>query len=869
MKKLILLTLLNIFSLIGIAQNKLWYLSDKAGTTFGMNFSGGNPTSFNTGTPINLYESLTMQSDVAGNMLWYSDGMYVYNKNHAKMPANAVTPLQGTIEGVNNNPPIASAVQGALSFKWPGSTTKYLLFTTQSCDGARTQGWRYHVIDMSLNGGLGDISSKDNLLMAGTAEMQTFYGSCDSVWVVTHGINNNNFYSVLVTSAGVGSVVTSTVATPNKFDNGISDAQNNASINFRGARGSLAINSLGNKIAMTGSHPTGTHVLKFNRYTGVVSGPQIELYPPAPQRYDGYGTEWSPDGNILYVSSFEYERILHYNSSTNVLTELSFVSTSIAHGEIVTGPNGVLYIAKREEDYQTHLATITNPNSTTPTAVGIGYTENGYSVGNYVMPGLPQIFTCPAPPACLDTTLNNTNVSFCAGGSYNLNTLKTGSTSPGNWSVVGSGSNWPTVAGTTLNTTTSTPAGTYTVRYTLSPAPSPGCPTYSERTFVVNALPNPSLANKSTCSGTSTTFDAGAGYTSYTWSGLGTGTQQTTTAQNAGTYTVTVTNANNCSRTVSATLTVNSASVNISDQSVCVGTNASFSVPAGSTSYSWTGPNAFTANTNSINVSTTGKYKITIVANGCSASDSAILGNYTLTPIALADVSFCSGSSATISASNYTNHQWSGPNGFNSTSSSVATSVAGTYYLSAKDNNNCTNYDTIEVTVNANPTVSLPQDTSKCFTEQETYSASVANIYNSVLWSTNESTNSITISNAGTYWVEVGNNFNCSARDTIVLSLKCGPTPPCFPNVVTPNGDGQNDGFTYCDSIPESKVAKCHMEIYDRWGLKLFTSDAKVPNWDLKFNGNEVSGGVYYYVVRFTDSAKNDYELTGWLQVIN
>lgn len=99
------------------AQNTLWYFSDKAGTSFGIDFTGGTPSSVTTGTTINFYESLTTQSDAAGNLLWYSDGMFVYNKNHQKMTALGNAPLQGTIEDKNNNPAIASAVQGALSFK--------------------------------------------------------------------------------------------------------------------------------------------------------------------------------------------------------------------------------------------------------------------------------------------------------------------------------------------------------------------------------------------------------------------------------------------------------------------------------------------------------------------------------------------------------------------------------------------------------------------------------------------------------------------------------------------------------------------------------------------------------------------------------
>lgn len=988
------------------AQNTLWYFSDKAGTSFGIDFTGGTPSSVTTGTTINFYESLTTQSDAAGNLLWYSDGMFVYNKNHQKMPALGNAPLQGTIEDKNNNPAIASAVQGALSFKWPGSATKYLLFTTQSCDGFHTQGWRYHVIDMALNGGLGDLVSKDNLLQLNTAEMQTFVGNCDSVWVVTHGINDNNFYSVLVTANGVGNVITSTVSTVNQFDNGIADNLN-AAPGYQGARGSLAINSLGNKIAMTGSWPCGTHVLNFNRYTGVVSGPQTQLFIPADGRFDGYGTEWSPDGNILYVTSFDYEKILHYNLNTNTTTKLN-VSSSIAFGEIVTGPDGVLYIAKREEDFQRHLSTITNPNSTTATPAGIGFTQNGYNVGNYVQPGLPQMFTCSAP-ACdaLDTNLNNLNVAICAAATSDLSAFVKGTTKAGTWSVLGSGANWPTMMGSIFTTTSSTPAGSYTVRYTLT-SPAPGCPTYAQRTIIVKALPVVSMANKSICTGGSTTFDAGnlgatyvwsnqgtgnlqttiastAGtYTvsvtsngcttsgsatltitappavdvanksictgdsttfdagivgaTYLWSDLGTGsfqttkakvegrytitvtangcsasdtahltvkakpivnmanqtictgdsttfdagntgslfvwsnqgagTAQTTTAKTAGTYTVNVTS-NGCSATASATLAFKSASVNVANATICSGANTNLDAGAGYSSYSWTGPNGFTSNSQSISVSNAGTYTIAVIAaNNCSATDNAIVSINNAVQPNLGDIAVCLGSSAALSAPNHNNHSWTGPNGFSSSSSSILTAAAGTYYLEATDINNCKIEDTVEVSFNPIPTLQLHGDTATCFTEHESYLITLNGTYNKIVWSDNSTGSSLLAGSPGTYWVNVSNAYNCWALDTIILKDSCKSIEPCFPNVITPNGDSFNDVFASCFPYADEKIKSMQLEIYDRWGLRLYFTTDKFPVWDGKFNGNNVTDGVYYYVVKYTNSANDSGELTGFVQVI-
>jgi gliding motility-associated-like protein len=59
------------------------------------------------------------------------------------------------------------------------------------------------------------------------------------------------------------------------------------------------------------------------------------------------------------------------------------------------------------------------------------------------------------------------------------------------------------------------------------------------------------------------------------------------------------------------------------------------------------------------------------------------------------------------------------------------------------------------------------------------------------------------------------------------------------------------------------------MDIYNRWGIKIFSTNDKYPMWDGKFNGNIVSDGVYYYVVKYTNSANDSGEQTGFVQVIH
>lgn len=68
-----------------------------------------------------------------------------------------------------------------------------------------------------------------------------------------------------------------------------------------------------------------------------------------------------------------------------------------------------------------------------------------------------------------------------------------------------------------------------------------------------------------------------------------------------------------------------------------------------------------------------------------------------------------------------------------------------------------------------------------------------------------------------------------------------------FPNVFTPNGDGFNDRFE--PFLPYYGVVKVDMQIYNRWGRRVFTTSAPAIQWDGtdENTGQPCSEGVYYY----------------------
>lgn len=120
-----------------------------------------------------------------------------------------------------------------------------------------------------------------------------------------------------------------------------------------------------------------------------------------------------------------------------------------------------------------------------------------------------------------------------------------------------------------------------------------------------------------------------------------------------------------------------------------------------------------------------------------------------------------------------------------------------------------------------------------------------------------------TYTGAGTYTVTmVATDANgCTdSVQTIVIATE----GILIPNVFSPNGDGTNDEFY----IPNSGLKEYKIEIFDRWGVKIFESEAPAIHWD----GHSTSGGMctdgtYYYILHaLTDT--RDYSTTGFITLI-
>uniref|UniRef100_A0A2B4RJ23 DNA topoisomerase 2 n=1 Tax=Stylophora pistillata TaxID=50429 RepID=A0A2B4RJ23_STYPI len=117
-------------------QNYYWYFGNGAG----LNFNTNPPTAVTDGK-VRTFEGSATISDENGDLLFYTDGTTVWDKNHTVMPNG--TGLRGS----------SSSTQSGVLVPMPGDANKYYVFTVGFMDPV----FCYSIVDLSLRGGLGDV----------------------------------------------------------------------------------------------------------------------------------------------------------------------------------------------------------------------------------------------------------------------------------------------------------------------------------------------------------------------------------------------------------------------------------------------------------------------------------------------------------------------------------------------------------------------------------------------------------------------------------------------------------------------------------------------------------------------------------------
>ena len=162
--------------------------------------------------------------------------------------------------------------------------------------------------------------------------------------------------------------------------------------------------------------------------------------------------------------------------------------------------------------------------------------------------------------------------------------------------------------------------------------------------------------------------------------------------------------------------------------------------------------------------------------------------------------------------------------------------------------------DSVQITLLPLPTRLLPTDTLLCSGESIVLKAPTGKSYK---WSTGQTSQTITVSQPGTYKVEVGMSENCFYSGSVnVKEERCYRTA-FIPNIITPNNDNQNDRFE-----PKGlEAGTWQLEIYNRWGSRIYQNSNYTNQWPEQ----DIPAATYYYLLRNKESGKT---YKGWIEVV-
>ncbi|MFA9370079.1 MAG: hypothetical protein ACERIH_00005, partial [Labilibaculum antarcticum] len=322
---------------------------------------------------------------------------------------------------------------------------------------------------------------------------------------------------------------------------------------------------------------------------------------------------------------------------------------------------------------------------------------------------------------------------------------------------------WST--GETLQAILVSASGNYSVILT----DTNGCSASDDANATIHASPIVNLgADQETCAGSTITFDAGNAGSAYLWN---TGeTTQTITVSVSGNYSVTITDGNGCSASDDANATIHASPiVNLgADQETCAGGTITFDAGNIGSTYLWnTGET-----TQTITVSANGNYSVVITdGNGCSATDdvNAVIHANPVVDLGI-DQETCSGGTITFDAGNIgSTYLWN----TGETTQTIAVSVSGNYSVTITDGNGCSATDDVDATIHVNPVVDLGIDQETCSGGTITFDA--GNVGSTYLWSTGETTQTISVSTSGNYSVTITDANGCSASDDVNATIHANP----------------------------------------------------------------------------------------------
>lgn len=807
-------------------------------------FGYGAGLDFNSGATVAIKTSMDTREgcaslcDEQGQLLFYTDGEYVWARDHSRMPNT--TNLSGLGTNITS-----STTQGAIIVPIPGNPSKYYVFSLGALGTAHLGKLFYSVIDMDLNNGLGDLSpgTRGNLLDINLTEQMTAVtgNNCD-VWLLVVANTTGALKAFHIDAGGVN-------PTP---------VVSSAGMPGTGMLGSIEVSPDRSKVALGQGNMV---LMDFDPETGTAKNP-VELF----RANNYYGLCFSPDGSKLYASNLASLQQFDLSSGDSVKMKASksLVLNAPTSG-IKRGPDGKVYTTGGG----TTLNVILKPNLPAAdcqlvrdavalfpgTKHALGMTNTAAIIKErYIHRSFPDTLTCAGNQVL---QITNTTADHFA--------WDDGSVGP--------------------SRTVDKP-GVYWVSYQ---AASPCMLDYIVDTFTVAPYTNRkyySTQNKKGRCSTDTiileaTTSLGEGYQ---WNDNNIGPRYLT--NKSGVYWVNYTIEDLCqdySDTFRVTYPEKEGEVSFTADTLICGKDVVIFRNTSSaffTSFQW----SFGDEDTSLlwapkhTYSKAGNYRVILSGDiDGTCLDTAYLDITVDAPMEhlsfLKEPSFvCTGMKITMMPQVDTSAQqlsWNLGDGtwLHTGHENIehAYEVSGTMLVGLKASFRiCPDLSFKDtVIVIPLPKIDLGADQPLCPYSQalQLKNRSVNDLGSYTWkWSTGDTTSSISITHHGRYSLTLSNEWGCSHTEAVNVKKDCYID---IPNAFTPNGDGQNDYF-FPRQLLSGNIAQFRMQIFDRWGQKVFeTANPEGRGWDGNLNGGIKPPGVYVYSVYIVFKNSKEEHYTG------
>ncbi|MCH4551037.1 T9SS type B sorting domain-containing protein [Aestuariibaculum lutulentum] len=363
-----------------------WFFGDNAG----IRFNRDGTISELTNGRLSTTEGCATISDANGNLLFYTDGVTVWNKNHTAMPNGY---------GLYGD---SSSTQSAIVVPQPENPDIYYIFTVDTSVGRNDPdyGFNYSIVDMTLDSGLGNVTIKNSRLLSNCSEKVTaVVKDCvsQSIWVITFAPDRtefiDTFYAYEVSTTGLN-----TTPVKSAFATDIQDK-----------RGYLKLSPEGTKLVCANGQ-YGLFLYDFDKTTGIVSNEipiniNFSLNSQKPQV--SYGAEFSPSSELLYITSYyetteeegfnpiyQYGALLQYDlTAPNIsASEVVLDHSQTYRGALQLGPNGKIY-RTMNRSYNIGLPYLSVINTPNNKGTACNYTHSALQISRNGRQGLPPFIT--------------------------------------------------------------------------------------------------------------------------------------------------------------------------------------------------------------------------------------------------------------------------------------------------------------------------------------------------------------------------------------------------------------------------------------------------------------------------------------------